>query len=49
MPTSIKGPPEPGAPEPPLWSKLAWFVGLAVASGAAVAAAAYAMKALIPD
>ena len=48
MPTIIEGPPEPGAPEPPLLSKLAWFVGLAVASGSAVALAAYAMKAVIP-
>ena len=48
MPITIEGPPDPGAPEPPLLSKLAWFVGLAVASGAAVALAAYAMKAVIP-
>ena len=48
MPTIIEGPPEPGAPQPPLWSRLAWFVGLALASGGAVALAAYAMKALIP-
>ena len=48
MPTIIEGPPEPGAPERPLWRKLAWFVGLAAASGAATAAVAYAMKAVIP-
>jgi hypothetical protein len=48
MPTIIEGPPEPGDPSPPLWSKLAWFAGLAVASGLAVAVVAYAMKAVIP-
>ncbi len=48
MPITIEGPPDPGAPEPPLWSKLAWFVGLAVVSGGATAALAYALKAVIP-
>ena len=48
MRITIEGPPEPGAPEPPLFSKLAWFVGIAAASGAAVALVAYALKAVIP-
>ena len=48
MPTIIEAPPDPGPPEPPLWSKLAWFVGLAAASGVAVALVAYALKAVIP-
>ena len=47
MPTIIEGPPDPGAPEPPLQSKLAWFVGLSVAGTAAVAGVAYLLKALI--
>lgn len=47
MPTIIEGPPEPGAAEPPLWRKLAWFVGLGVAGSAAVALAAYGLRALI--
>ena len=44
MPTIIEGPPEPGAPEPPLWSKLAWFVGLWVAGVASVAAVALLLR-----
>jgi hypothetical protein len=48
MPAIIEGPPEPGAPSPPLWRRLAWFVGIAVASSLAVAAVAYALKALLP-
>ncbi len=47
MPTIIEGPPEPGAPEPPLRSKLAWFVGLGAAGTLAVAGVAYLLKALI--
>ena len=35
---------EPG----PLWKRLAWFFGIAAASGLTVAAAAYALKALLP-
>lgn len=45
----IEGPPEPGAPRAPLWKRLAWFVGLAVAASAVTAIVAYAMKALLPD
>jgi hypothetical protein len=47
MPSIIEGPPEPGAPVPPLWRRLAWFVGLGLASTAAVAAVAYGLRALI--
>ena len=47
MPAIIEGPPEPGEPEPPLGRRLLWFVGIAAASAAAVAAAAYALRALI--
>ena len=45
----IEGPPEPGAPSPPLWKRLAWFVGLAITACAVTMLAAYAMKALLPD
>ena len=34
---------EPG----PLWKRLLWFFGLAVASGLTVAAVAYGLKALL--
>ena len=48
MPASIiEPPPEPGAPSPPLASRLAWFVGLAAASALATIAAAYLLKALL--
>ena len=47
MPAIIEPPPEPGAPLPPLRSRLAWFVGLAAAGSAAVAATAYLLKALL--
>jgi hypothetical protein len=45
----IEGPPEPGAPPPPLWKRLAWFVVIAVAGTGATMIVAYAMKALLPD
>ena len=50
MPAIIEpqGPPEPGAPAPALWRRLAWFVGLALAAAAATALVAYGMKALLP-
>jgi hypothetical protein len=48
MPAIIEGPPEPGAPQAPLWRRLAWFVGIAIASVTIVAAAAYGLKALLP-
>jgi hypothetical protein len=35
-------------PEPrPLWRRLAWFFGIAIASSAVTVAAAYALKALL--
>ena len=40
-------PPETGASAGPLWRRLAWFAGLAVAGSALTAAAAYAMRALL--
>lgn len=43
----IEGPPEEGAPRPPLLKRLGWFALLWVASLAAVAALAYGMRALI--
>jgi hypothetical protein len=49
MPAIIEGPPEPGAPARPLWRRLAWFAGLALASSAATIAVAYALKALLPS
>lgn len=49
MPAIIDPPPEPGAPLAPLWKRLAWFVGIAVASTLAVAIVAYGMKAVLPS
>ena len=43
----IEPPPEPGAPRAPLHRRLAWFVGLAVASASGTAALAYLLKALL--
>lgn len=40
-------PPDEGVAAQPLWRKLAWFAGLAVLSGASVAVAAYALRALL--
>jgi hypothetical protein len=48
MPVIIEGPPEPGAPCPPLWRRIAWFAAIAVASLAATAGVAYGLKALLP-
>lgn len=47
MPPIIEGPPEEGAPKPPLHKRLLWFVLLWVGSVAAVAAVAYTLRALI--
>lgn len=47
MPAIIEPPPEPGAPLAPLWKRLAWFFGLAVAASAATATVAYGLRALI--
>ena len=40
-------PPDPDAPAAPLWRRLAWFFGLAVAGALTTAAAAYGLKALL--
>lgn len=47
MPAIIEGPPDPEAPPAPLWRRLAWFLGLALAGAAATAAVAYALRALL--
>ena len=48
MPASIiDPPPEPGAPAAPLGKRLAWFAGLAIASGAGAALVAFLLKALL--
>jgi hypothetical protein len=49
MPATIEpeGPPEPGAPLAPLWKRLAWFAGLAVAGAGVTALAAYGLRALL--
>jgi len=40
-------PPEPGEAAGPLWKRLTWFAGLAVAGSAMTATVAYAMRALL--
>lgn len=47
MPPIIEGPPEKGEPKRPLSKRLGWFVVLWLSSAAAVAAVAYALRALI--
>ena len=47
MPPIIEGPPEPGDAPRPLGKRLLWFAALWVGSLLAVAAVAYALKALI--
>lgn len=47
MPPIIEGPPEEGDARPPLGQRLVWFVVLWVGGLAAVAAVAYALRALI--
>lgn len=39
-------PPESGEAGGPLWKRLAWFVGLALAAAGVTAAVAYALRAL---
>jgi hypothetical protein len=46
-PPIIEGPPEQGDPKPPLGTSLLWFVALWVGGLVAVAAVAYALRALI--
>ncbi len=48
MPAIIDGPPGRDDPPRPLWRRLAWFAGLALASGLATAIVAYGLKALLP-
>ena len=40
-------PPPPGAPLAPLWRRLGWFFGLAIAAALGTAAVAYLLKALL--
>lgn len=47
MPPIIEGPPEEGEEQRPLGKKLLWFALLWIGSLAAVAAAAYTLRALI--
>ena len=46
-PPTIEGPPEQGDPRPPLGKSLLWFAALWVGGFAAVAIAAYGLRALI--
>jgi hypothetical protein len=48
MAPPIIEPPEPGAPQPPLITRLLWFAAIAAASVLATAAIAYGLKALLP-
>ena len=50
MPAIIEpeGPPEPGAPQPPLLRRLGWFFAIAAMAAVGTAAVAYALKALLP-
>lgn len=43
------GPPEERDPPSPLWRRLAWFFGLALAAMLATAVLAYGLKALLPS
>lgn len=47
MPPIIEGPPEEGEAPRPLGKRVLWFVALWVGSLAAVAAIAYALRAII--
>jgi hypothetical protein len=47
MPPIIEGPPEEGEARPPLGKRVLWFAVLWIGSLAAVAAVAYALRALI--
>lgn len=49
MPAIIEGPPGPGVPPRPLWKRLAWFAGIAIAASAATALVATALEALLPS
>lgn len=41
------GPPDPGEELGPIWKRLAWFAGIALASVAGVAAMAYLLRAFL--
>jgi hypothetical protein len=43
----IEQPPEPGAPAPPLWRRVVWFVVLAFTGAVSTAAIAYVLKLLL--
>ena len=47
MPAIIEPPPERGAVQPPLRTRLAWFFGLALAGSATTATVAYGLRALL--
>ncbi len=47
MPAIIEPPPGPDEAPAPLWKRLGWFIGIALASTLATAVVAYAMKALL--
>jgi hypothetical protein len=50
MPAIIEGPPGPETEaRRPFWKRLAWFIGLAIASAAATALVAYGLEALLPS
>ncbi|HXQ15066.1 MAG TPA: hypothetical protein VN814_10640 [Caulobacteraceae bacterium] len=49
MPAISEGPPRADAPPRPLWKRLAWFVGIAVAASLATVLAAAALEALLPS
>ena len=48
MPTIIEGPPGRDEARPSLGRRVAWFVGLAIASALATVVVAYGLKALLP-
>jgi hypothetical protein len=49
MPAIIEGPPGPHAAPRPLWKRLAWFAGIAIAASLATALMATTLEALLPS
>ena len=49
MPAIIEGPPAPGAPQGPLWKRLAWFVVIAFGASLATGLVALGLEALLPS
>jgi len=47
MPAIIEPPPDEDAASGPLWKRLAWFFGLALAGTFSVAVVAYGLRALL--